>query len=706
MPSLHDYRSGRDEYLLHISGALDPVLQARLCPTDVLGRTGPKGSSWASDPGGASALPVHAGELGGAKGSDRHTHVAPKLPRNATVYIVAPHELFVPNLIPMTFFLLLLAFTDGTARTAEVLPRRALAQLAIAGDVLALDNNGVESYVYDSSLPVFQRTQRYQPGERQAARPSRKLTALSGDSGEDEGSTRKAAAVSSDAAAATRVSDSTTTARRAGRGGKGGAAERHRRRQLLHRQAPGGSGAVDTSHASSGNHLRAPERNDNWEDGEGTRRLTWAPLRDREIGGGVSRRGEEGWGREGPAGREAKVYGDGDTRVVFDVDVGGERTGEPPVGGEVAARRASGVSESLAAGTAAGQQLDDGSTAYRDAARTDGSGSGRDRSTEASTTAADPNAIDQAAGARLSRRGEAGAQQHDRRNDDADRAEYQYAAARAEAEEVQGPEFFPLPTPAGQRQQPSTRPCACARYIGEFGSAPVERGYWFREEKVENTRARIDALCGDVYRRRQEEQDAAEKEGGGGGDFGSRRRGQRLVIYQRNDNRRLLSLDDNVAVFQHLLGATWEVVQIVHDNAHEPCWLYSQLMDADMLLTPHGFQSMLLLFLPPGATILEVFPYKYWKEGYAPLAKEWGVRHEHIMSRPVSWEKRLALFFVPLERCMKSIHCRKWSRNADVRLEEHHLRQIAKAAKQASKRKREFLSPPAPPGQQRRGRQQ
>lgn len=62
------------------------------------------------------------------------------------------------------------------------------------------------------------------------------------------------------------------------------------------------------------------------------------------------------------------------------------------------------------------------------------------------------------------------------------------------------------------------------------------------------------------------------------------------------------------------------------------------------------FQSMLLLFLPPGATILEVFPYKYWKEGYAPLAWEWGVQHEHIMSRPVSWSKRLALFLVPLVR--------------------------------------------------------
>ncbi|CAM9501840.1 unnamed protein product [Ectocarpus sp. 6 AP-2014] len=689
MPPLHDYRSGRDEYLLHISGPLDPALPARLRPRDVPGRAESKGSSWASDPVGATSLPVHAGELGGAEGSNRHIHVAPKLPRNATVYIVAPHEEFVPNLIPMTFFLLLLAFTDGTAKTAEVLPRRALAQLAIAGDVLVLDNNGVESYVYDSSLPVFQRTQRYQPGERQATRPSRKLTKMSGDSGEDEESTRNAAAASADEAAAAGDSDSATTARRAGRGGNGSVAERHRRRQLLQGQAPGGSRAADTSNASSGNHLRVLERNYNWEDGEGTRRLAWAPLGDGENGGGV-RGGDGGWGREEPVGREAKVYGDGDASVVFDVDVRGEHTGEPTVGGQVAARRALGVAESLAAGMAAGQQLDHGSTAYRDDSQ-------EARAAEASTTAADPNAIDQAAGASLSRRGEAGAQQHGRR-DDARRAEYQYAA-RAEAEEVEGPEFFPLPTLVGQRQQPRTRPCACARYIGEFGAAPVERGYWFREEKVENTRARIDALCGDVYRRRQEERHAAEQEGGDGRESSSRKRRQRLVIYQRNDNRRLLSLDDNVAVFQHLLGTTWEVVQIVHDNAHEPCWLYSQLMDADMLLTPHGFQSMLLLFLPPGATILEVFPYKYWKEGYAPLAKEWGVRHEHIMSRPVSWEKQLALFFVPLERCMKSIHCRKWSRNADVRLEEHHLRQIAKAAKQASKRKREFLPPLAPPGQ-------
>ena len=67
------------------------------------------------------------------------------------------------------------------------------------------------------------------------------------------------------------------------------------------------------------------------------------------------------------------------------------------------------------------------------------------------------------------------------------------------------------------------------------------------------------------------------------------------MIYQRDNDRRLLGLDDNVAVFRELLGEDWLVVPIVHDNAHEPCWLYSQLMDADMLLTPHGCVHVLCL---------------------------------------------------------------------------------------------------------------
>lgn len=41
-------------------------------------------------------------------------------------------------------------------------------------------------------------------------------------------------------------------------------------------------------------------------------------------------------------------------------------------------------------------------------------------------------------------------------------------------------------------------------------------------------------------------------------------------------------------MLKELLGPEWELIPIVHDNSHEPCWLYSQLMDADMLVTPHG----------------------------------------------------------------------------------------------------------------------
>ena len=63
---------------------------------------------------------------------------------------------------------------------------------------------------------------------------------------------------------------------------------------------------------------------------------------------------------------------------------------------------------------------------------------------------------------------------------------------------------------------------------------------------------------------------------------------KRLVIYQRDKDRQLLAMEGVMSVLGELLGSEWELVPIVHDNSLEPCWLYSQLMDADMLLTPHG----------------------------------------------------------------------------------------------------------------------
>jgi hypothetical protein len=45
---------------------------------------------------------------------------------------------------------------------------------------------------------------------------------------------------------------------------------------------------------------------------------------------------------------------------------------------------------------------------------------------------------------------------------------------------------------------------------------------------------------------------------------------------------------------------------------------------------------MLLLFLPRPSLLFEVYPYKYFKQAYSPLSREYGVLHGNVMSPPVS----------------------------------------------------------------------
>lgn len=68
----------------------------------------------------------------------------------------------------------------------------------------------------------------------------------------------------------------------------------------------------------------------------------------------------------------------------------------------------------------------------------------------------------------------------------------------------------------------------------------------------------------------------------------------------------------------------WEISVLMHSNRRSPCELAHLLHNVDVFLTPHGFQSMLLLFLPRPAILFEVFPYKYYKRGYGPFSAEYG----------------------------------------------------------------------------------
>ena len=72
----------------------------------------------------------------------------------------------------------------------------------------------------------------------------------------------------------------------------------------------------------------------------------------------------------------------------------------------------------------------------------------------------------------------------------------------------------------------------------------------------------------------------------------------------------------------------------MHANDRSPCELRHMLSRTIVLLTPHGFQSLLTLFLPnsnglsPTSDIVpllfEIFPYRYYKRAYGPLSKEIG----------------------------------------------------------------------------------
>lgn len=146
-----------------------------------------------------------------------------------------------------------------------------------------------------------------------------------------------------------------------------------------------------------------------------------------------------------------------------------------------------------------------------------------------------------------------------------------------------------------------------------------------------------------------------------------RRTPHNLVMYQRDSNRMLLHEEKVMRDLQNGLGADWSLSTIIHSEDHHPCVLWSHLRGADVLLTPHGFQTILLLLMPKGSAVFEVFPFKYWKDGYRPLANEFGLWHGWSQNaRATHWYINLALSFISQEQCMLRLDCREYARQDDV----------------------------------------
>jgi len=258
--------------------------------------------------------------------------------------------------------------------------------------------------------------------------------------------------------------------------------------------------------------------------------------------------------------------------------------------------------------------------------------------------------------------------------------------------------------------------CTCGHFVGELGAAPINRGYWFGgSQDVSHQREKLSMLCPSaevLYQEsshdivspfiwtglenfedkivvkqihRKDRRSKNKKEGksfrsillrgpeNGNGtstrhglkSTNKTKRGYKMVVYQRDEDRMFLYFEYMLKTIKSNLPK-WTIEIMFHVETLEPCMLKSSLQDADIFLTTHGFQSMSVLFMKKGSLIMEVFPFRYWKEGYKPLAEEYGVHHRWMQSQgPVSPSHYL-LYLFSQKQCMRSHWCRDFSRNEDI----------------------------------------
>ena len=153
---------------------------------------------------------------------------------------------------------------------------------------------------------------------------------------------------------------------------------------------------------------------------------------------------------------------------------------------------------------------------------------------------------------------------------------------------------------------------------------------------------------------------------------------RQAVIYQRDVNRKFKHFDQVKRDVKTTLGSDWSVSVIMHDDNNPPCLLYHCLKHAELLITPHGFQSMLTMFLPNRAYMFEIFPSRYRWTGYKALGLMFGVRHIWVESRPLTMFGRALSAAFTTKRCMASYSCRYLVRKSDVSFDELSSRALEK----------------------------
>jgi hypothetical protein len=190
--------------------------------------------------------------------------------------------------------------------------------------------------------------------------------------------------------------------------------------------------------------------------------------------------------------------------------------------------------------------------------------------------------------------------------------------------------------------------CHCGKLIDTLGASPVPSARWFRDaDEVQELRDKAGALCAvsnsetgykssDVYYFQRKFLMPFSIGGGGGGGSSNgvqhqqlqseRKKTWKLTLYERDANRHFAGLDALLHNLDARLDAQWDINVLVHNEDVHPCHIYHELHNTDVYVTTHGFQSTAVMFMPVGSVIIEIFPFRYWKPSYIPLAAQFGVR--------------------------------------------------------------------------------
>ena len=76
------------------------------------------------------------------------------------------------------------------------------------------------------------------------------------------------------------------------------------------------------------------------------------------------------------------------------------------------------------------------------------------------------------------------------------------------------------------------------------------------------------------------------------------------------NNKDLLKVQ---SLFKKSLGKKWDIDILTHNKNYPPCLLLKKIINSRILISPHGFQSVLLLFQPSHSLFVEIFPYHFFK---------------------------------------------------------------------------------------------